>query len=93
MNKKDVYKFCYYMARDNKKLDTSTVSDLLILLGFYGGENDLKAISDFIELMKNETELNYRCVGCDEPSKNDCYLYKHDRRHCQNWNGDIKGVK
>ena len=93
MNKKDVYKFCYYMARDNKSLDTSTVSDLLILLGLYEGINALKVISDFIELMKNETERPFKCVGCAEPSVGNCYLWRHDSRHCQNWNGDIKGVK
>ena len=91
MNKKDVYKFCYYMARDNKSLDTSTVSDLLILLGFYGGGKELRIISDVIELMKNETERPYKCVLCQKYDV-ECIHYENKGRHCQYWLGDIKGV-
>ena len=85
MNKKDVYQFCYYMARDNKKLDIEVIEELFSLLKIFDRDEKLKEINDFIEKMRNGTELPTKCIGCFDSGAMECCFYKGDGRHCQNW--------
>jgi hypothetical protein len=92
MNKKDVYQFCYYMARDNKKLDIEVLKELFSLLGLDRDLPKVEEVNAFLEKMRSGTELPTKCIGCFDSGAMECCFYKGDGRHCQNWLGDIKGV-
>lgn len=92
MIKKDVYIFCFYMANNNKSIDLQAFDDLCELLNMPNDLEKARVINDFLELMKNETEIPTKCVGCEQSTNDDCIWYHDTARPCGHWNGNIKGV-